>query len=213
VESQLKFADILKSIQPKRDEIASLRKEEESLVSESNKLQELVIDLQKKIQAYQQDYAILITEVEKIKSEMNKVKDKVSRSIALITNLSSERIRWEASSKNFKEQMATMPGDVLISGAFLAYIGFFDHFYRKVMLHNWREYLESAGINFRNEMSLIEFLSKPSERLNWQTHNLPSDELCTENAIILSNFHRYPLILDPAGQALEFIVSFYKVQY
>ena len=65
MESQLKFADILKSIQPKRDEIASLRKEEESLVSESNKLQELVIDLQKKIQAYQQDYAHLPSTLKK----------------------------------------------------------------------------------------------------------------------------------------------------
>jgi dynein heavy chain 1 len=60
-----------------------------------------------------------------------------------------------------------MPGDVLISGAFLAYIGFFDHFYRKVMLTNWKSYLETQGILFRQDLSLIEFLSKASDRLVW----------------------------------------------
>jgi dynein heavy chain 1 len=58
--------------------------------------------------------------------------------------------------------MATMPGDVLLSGAFLGYIGFFDHFYRKLMLNNWKEYLEDVGINFRKDLFLIEYLCKPS---------------------------------------------------
>eukprot|EP01015_Nassula_variabilis_P036963 TRINITY_DN967_c0_g2_i6.p1 TRINITY_DN967_c0_g2~~TRINITY_DN967_c0_g2_i6.p1 ORF type:complete len:1103 (-),score=250.87 TRINITY_DN967_c0_g2_i6:90-3398(-) len=54
------------------------------------------------------------------------------------------------------------------------------------------------------------FLTKPSEKLIWQSHKLPADDLCTENAIILSKFNRYPLIIDPSGQALDFILSFYK---
>lgn len=210
VESQLKYADILKNIEPLRNEVEKLNAEQQKLVNESNSLQTLISDLQAAIQVFQTEYAVLITDVEKIKTDMTKVKEKVLRSVSLIQNLSSERIRWEISSKNFKDQMATMPGDVLISGAFLAYIGFFDHFYRRVMLQNWKDYLKNTGINFRAEMSLIEFLSKASDRLAWQSHNLPSDDLCTENAIILSNFHRYPLILDPAGQALEYIISYYK---
>jgi dynein heavy chain 1 len=28
------------------------------------------------------------------------------------------------------------------------------------------------------------------------------DDLCTENAIIMSRFNRYPLIIDPSGQVL-----------
>ena len=46
--------------------------------------------------------------------------------------------------------------------------------------------------------------------MDWQTHGLPADELCTENAIILSRFNRYPLVIDPAGQAMDFIMSYYK---
>jgi dynein heavy chain 1 len=56
---------------------------------------------------------------------------------------------------------------------------------------------------------LIEFLSLPSQRLQWFEHRLPQDDLCTENAIILQRYHRYPLVIDPAGQALRFIESLY----
>lgn len=50
-------------------------------------------------------------------------------------------------------------------------------------------------------------MSSAGERLIWKSHKLPSDDLCTENAIILKRFNRYPLIIDPSGQALEFITS------
>ena len=43
-----------------------------------------------------------------------------------------------------------MVGDVLLSSAFLSYIGFFDHYYRKVILSTWRDYLNNnAYLVFR----------------------------------------------------------------
>jgi dynein heavy chain 1, cytosolic len=38
---------------------------------------------------------------------------------------------------------------------------------------------------------------------------LPADELCIENAIMLARYNRYPLIVDPSGQAIEFIANEY----
>lgn len=142
---------------------------------------------------------------------MESVLKKVERSQNLLKNLSSERYRWDESCQNFKEQQATIIGDVLLAGAFSSYIGFFDHYYRSVVKQTWRKHLdEGAHIKFRKDLLMIEYLSLPSERLNWQTHGLPSDDLCTENAIILNRFKRYPLIIDPSGQALKFVLSFYR---
>ena len=100
-----------------------------------------------------------------------------------------------------------MLGDVFLSSAFLAYIGFFDHYYRKLLSNVWRNTLEASKIIYRSELSIIEFLSSPSERLIWKSHKLPSDDLCTENAIIMKRFHKYPLIIDPSGQAMEYLTS------
>jgi len=53
-------------------------------------------------------------------------------------------------------------------------------------------------------------LSNADERIRWQTNSLPTDDLCMENAIMLKIFNRYPLIIDPSGQATEFIMNEYK---
>ena len=42
----------------------------------------------------------------------------------------------------------------------------------------------------RPDLARTEFLSDPDERLNWQSKSLPSDDLCTENAIMLKRFNR-----------------------
>jgi dynein heavy chain 1, cytosolic len=70
--------------------------------------------------------------------------------------------------------MATLMGDVIIAAAFVSYQGFFDHFYRKVLLNSWKSFLKNnSHIQYKTDRSLIEFLSAPSERLHWQTHKLP----------------------------------------
>lgn len=80
---------------------------------------------------------------------MTKVEDKVGRSKNLLMNLSSEKYRWEDTSKNFKSQLASMLGDVFLSSAFLAYIGFFDHYYRKLLMSVWKTNLEASRIKYR----------------------------------------------------------------
>lgn len=67
-----------------------------------------------------------------------------------------------------------------------------------------------ANIQFRPDIARTEYLSNPDERLRWQANALPSDDLCTENAIMLKRFNRYPLIIDPSGQATEFIMNEFK---
>ena len=44
---------------------------------------------------------MLIAQVEGIKNDKKNVEEKVQRSLQLIHNLSSERLRWEESSKSF----------------------------------------------------------------------------------------------------------------
>lgn len=59
-------------------------------------------------------------------------------------------------------------------------------------------------------INTIEFLSKPQERLLWQSQELPNDELCITNAIIMKRYVRYPLVIDPSDQALKYIMNHYK---
>jgi dynein heavy chain 1 len=128
----------------------------------------------------------------------------------LLESLSSERGRWESGSRTFDTEMSTIVGDVLLSAAFLAYGGFFDQHYREVMWQEWSNHLSEANVKFKPELSLTEYLSTADDRLSWQSKSLPSDNLTTENAIMLKRFNRYPLIIDPTGQATTFLLNEYK---
>ena len=68
-------------------------------------------------------------------------------------------------------------------------------------------HLEAASIAFRADLARTEFFSDPDEWLNWQTKSLHSDDLCTENAVMLKRFNRYPLIIDPRGQAAKICLA------
>ena len=73
------------------------------------------------------------------------------------------------------------------------------------MMDDWLGQLQMSGIDFKQLNPMTEYLSSADERLGWQENSLPVDDLCTENAIILKRFNRYPLIIDPTGRVTEFL--------
>lgn len=208
--AQLNFADMLKRIEPLRNELRNLESEAGVNMKKAQNIDSVISQLEKSISAYKEEYANIVSEAQAIKSDLASVQSKVDRSIALLKSLSSEKSRWEQSSETFKNQMQTIAGDVLISSAFLAYAGHFDQQYRQNLFNSWCLHLNQAGILFRSDLARTEYLSTADERLRWSSNSLPSDDLCVENAIMLKRFNRYPLIIDPSGQATRFILNEYE---
>ncbi|XP_045114160.1 dynein heavy chain, cytoplasmic-like isoform X3 [Portunus trituberculatus] len=208
--AQIEFADMLKRVEPLRNELSSLEHMAEENKKKHEDVKGLITRLERSIAAYKDEYALLISQAQAIKTDLENVQAKVDRSMALIRNLSIEKDRWAATSDTFKFQMSTIIGDVLLSSAFLAYGGYFDQQFRENLFSNWCHHLLQANIQFRGDIARTEYLSNPDERLRWQANALPADELCTENAIMLNRFNRYPLIIDPSGQATEFIMNEFK---
>ncbi|THY74507.1 dynein heavy chain [Aureobasidium pullulans] len=205
VEAQVTYSAILDRVGPLREEVTQL--EEEALQTKAN-AQAIFSEIKKldnNIATYKTEYASLVSQVEAIKSEMARVQSKVDRSMRLIKNLSSERERWEETSKSFDAQMDTIVGDVFLAAAFLAYGGLYDQQYRKAMLEDWAFQLAASSIHHKPHNPMAEYLSTADDRLQWQQNSLPVDDLCTENAIMLQRFNRYPLIIDPSGRTVEFL--------
>ncbi|VDM24780.1 unnamed protein product, partial [Hydatigera taeniaeformis] len=208
--AQIGYADILKKVEPLRDELKALEDAASANEKKAEDVEATIGALEKSIAKYKDEYAVLISQAQSIKADLASVEAKVERSVALIKSLSSERTRWEAGSETFKSQMATIIGDCLLSSAFMAYAGYFDQSLRLSLVSSWAVHLNAAGIQFRPDLARVEYLSTPDERLRWQASVLPDDELSVENAIILRRFNRYPLIIDPSGQAIEFLMEEYK---
>ena len=208
--AQVRFSEILDKIAPLRQEVASLEDQAEGTKQQAQVVMDTVTELEASIAQYKEEYAFLISETQLIKSEMERVQSKVGRSMTLLESLSSEQERWDVGSRTFETEMGTIIGDVLISAAFLAYSGFFDQHYRDIMRREWTDHLLQAGISFKTGLALAEFLSSADDRLEWQSNSLPADNLCVENAVMLKRYNRYPLIIDPTGQATAFLQNEYR---
>ncbi len=208
-ESQVAYSFVFNRIQPLRDEVEKL--EQDAKIANENKstLELEVKHLEDSISQYKTDYATLIRDVELLKSEMKNVSAKVNRAESLMHSLSKESDRWSKSSSSFHNVLQNLVGDSLLMAAFLTYSGFFDFKTRNALMKTWRESLELLGIDYREHLSMTEILSNASDRLHWQAQGLPSDSLSVENGVILDHCLRFPLIIDPSGQAIDFIMSKY----
>ena len=205
VEAQVNFSAILDRVGPLREEADKLEEDALQTRAEAKAIENTITNLETSIATYKSEYAALISETQAIKAEMTRVESKVNRSVKLLDSLSSERTRWEEGSKSFQTQISTIVGDVLVAAAFLAYAGLFDQQFRKAMLEDWLGQLALSGIDYKTPNPVTEYLSNADDRLTWRDHGLPVDDLCTENAIILKRFNRYPLIIDPSGRAVDFL--------
>ncbi|KAI0387780.1 cytoplasmic dynein heavy chain, partial [Hypomontagnella monticulosa] len=205
VEAQVNYSEILDRVGPLREEVDQLEEQALQTKAEAKAVENNIASLEQSIATYKTEYAALISETQAIKAEMSRVEFKVNRSVRLLDSLSSERTRWEDGSKSFETQISTLVGDVLVAAAFLAYSGLYDQTFRKAMMEDWLHQLHLSGVNFKPHNPVTEYLSTADERLSWQENTLPVDDLCTENAIILKRFNRYPLIIDPSGRVTEFL--------
>eukprot|EP01054_Gregarina_sp_Poly1_P003174 Gregarina_sp_Poly_1__3173@NODE_18_length_21885_cov_39_980383_g16_i0_p1_GENE_NODE_18_length_21885_cov_39_980383_g16_i0NODE_18_length_21885_cov_39_980383_g16_i0_p1_ORF_typecomplete_len4767_score865_14AAA_6/PF12774_7/1_5e149AAA_6/PF12774_7/8_3e02AAA_6/PF12774_7/9_7DHC_N2/PF08393_13/4_2e02DHC_N2/PF08393_13/9_6e02DHC_N2/PF08393_13/4_6e02DHC_N2/PF08393_13/2_6e02DHC_N2/PF08393_13/1_9e118AAA_8/PF12780_7/2_6e03AAA_8/PF12780_7/5_6e02AAA_8/PF12780_7/7_5AAA_8/PF12780_7/2_2e91DHC_N1/PF08385_12/1_1e85DHC_N1/P len=208
--SSISYAEIILKVDPLREEIEILETKLSSNQKRLVQTNQLIDQLETRLSTLQREYADLIAAEQQIKREMEGVKKKVVSSKVLLSNLTAEQERWSASCQVSKAALSTEIGDNVLAAAFSTYIGFFEQSEREKLTEEWHHVLEQNQIQFQTGLSMIEYLSKPVERYNWLANGLPSDDLSMENTVILRRFIRYPLIIDPSGQATDFIMSLYS---
>eukprot|EP00051_Salpingoeca_urceolata_P022687 m.374324 g.374324 ORF g.374324 m.374324 type:complete len:4620 (-) comp20005_c1_seq6:68-13927(-) len=210
VKAMVECSLILGTSEPKREELKQLEEKLDVMNTEYAETQEKLRELQEQTHALEEESRQLIRDEERLKAESEKTQVKVQRATQLLGSLEGERDRWTKSSEGFEAELATLVGDALMSGAFMAYAGYYDKIYREFLWTSWRTHMHKAKIPFKEELSIPDYLSDADQKLRWKQHALPEDALCTQNAIMLSRFQRFPLVIDPSGQATEFILNEYK---
>ncbi|TTH38815.1 Dynein beta chain, ciliary [Bagarius yarrelli] len=124
----------------------------------------------------------------------------------------SENVRWAHSVAQYREQEATLCGDVLLTAAFISYAGSFSKRYRNELLYNlWMPYLRSQKVPVPMSEGLdpISMLTDDATVAKWNNEGLPGDKMSTQNATILLNCERWPLLIDPQLQGIKWLKSRY----
>ena len=209
LQAQIMYADIKETVEPMEREVHHLVQENEAKEAEMRETQRRIAEEEAQIAELTKGYTELLLSSQQLEEEMKTINTQIDKSQRLIASLCAEKDRWEIASREFAGRFRTLVGDCLLAAAFLAYCGFFDQRNRAQLLVVWRRQLEAARIPFEGDLALAEYLSAPAERVTWRAKGLPSDELCTQNAIIIKRCNRYPLVIDPAGQAVDFLANFF----
>ena len=80
-------------------------------------------------------------------------------SFHFLPGLSGEKVRWTAQSKQFKSEIQSLVGNVLLATGFLSYSGPFNQDFRTYMMSDmWQKELISRNIPFTLNINLIDML-------------------------------------------------------
>jgi dynein heavy chain len=126
---------------------------------------------------------------------------KLMRAEELITGLGGEKSRWTSVAADLSITYSTLTGDVLVSGGYVAYLGVFMKNYRDEVIDIWVSKLGERAVPRSDSFRLSKVLGDPVAIREWAINGLPSDSFSIDNGIIVSNSRRWPLCIDPQGQA------------
>jgi dynein heavy chain len=126
----------------------------------------------------------------------------------LIQSLGGEKKRWNQDALIFAENKKKLVGDCALACAFISYLGPFNHHFRQRLLNQsfYRECVEYR-IPVSKDLRLTQFLVDDATIAEWNSQGLPKDDLSIQNGILVNKASRYPLLIDPQGQAVAWIKS------
>ena len=143
---------------------------------------------------------------EQLEKDVEMTGIKIARAKALVDGLGGEKKRWSEVAVLLGGQYECLAGDVLLAAAHVSFLGVFSTLYRQESITQWRSAIESrGGIKLSNGVSLSDTLGDPVVIREWNLQGLPVDNFSVENGIVTSVTKRWPLFIDPQGQANAWI--------
>jgi dynein heavy chain len=93
---------------------------------------------------------------------------------------------------------------------FIAYLGVFSSAFREAILDEWVRFVTWQQISCSLDFSLVHTLGDAVKIRDWNIQGLPRDQLSVENGIVMHEGSRWPLCIDPQGQANKWIRKVYS---
>ncbi|NWU76504.1 DYH7 protein, partial [Onychorhynchus coronatus] len=201
---------VSKEIEPKKER---LRVAEESLAETMtllNQKREELAAVEGRLAALEQTFTEKTEEKARLEFQVDLCAKKLERAEKLIGGLGGEKTRWDKAAKDLQEEYDNLTGDVLVSAGVIAYLGAFTAAFRQQCTKDWSKLCQEKNIPCSEDFSLSQNLGDPIKIRAWNIAGLPTDAFSVDNGVIVDNSRRWPLMIDPQGQANKWVKNFEK---
>ncbi|KAK7102408.1 hypothetical protein V1264_020630 [Littorina saxatilis] len=200
------YGRIYRVVEPKRQRLngamSALKDKQDALAQAKARLAEV----EAKMAELKQQYDEKLAQKEELKRKAEYTEKMLERASQLVSGLAGEKQRWQDTVKELEEKMGYLPGDCLIAAAFLSYLGPFLSNYRdEIVQEVWLAKVFKLCVPCSPNFSFCDFMVNPTTVRDWNLQGLPSDSFSTENGIIVTRGARWPLMVDPQGQAIKWV--------
>ncbi|KAF6265909.1 dynein heavy chain 2 [Scenedesmus sp. NREL 46B-D3] len=192
-------------VAPKRAALAAAQESLDKTLAELASAQARLLAVQDKIAALEAQFEEATAKKASLAAQVADCQVKLQRADKLIGGLSGERTRWSATVEQLQQDLDNLVGDVVLAAGAIAYSGPFVPSYRASLLADWTAKLVEVGLPHSPHANLIKTLADPVQIRAWTIAGLPTDTVSVENAIIISKARRWPLMVDPQGQANRWV--------
>ncbi|CEM36965.1 unnamed protein product, partial [Vitrella brassicaformis CCMP3155] len=140
-----------------------------------------------------------------LEAQVEDCKAKLIRAEQLIESLGGEKARWTEKAESLTIAYTNLTGDIMIASGIIAYLGAFTPGFRNDGIAEWVKTCKDLDIPGTATFSLTNCLGEPVKIRAWTMRGLPNDNFSIENGIIMDKSRRWPLCIDPQGQANKWI--------
>ncbi|NXL49102.1 DYH17 protein, partial [Podilymbus podiceps] len=208
----VRFYEVFCEVEPKRQALEEANAELAEAQEKLSRIKNKIADLNASLAALTAEFEKATAEKIKCQQEADTTNRVITLANRLIGGLASENVRWAESVEMLREQEKTLCGDVLLVSAFVSYVGYFTKKYRAELLEkHWIPFLSGlvVPIPITPGLDPLSLLTDEADVAAWSNQGLPGDRTSTENATILCNSQRWPLVVDAQLQAIKWIKNKY----
>ncbi|XP_052285538.1 dynein axonemal heavy chain 12-like isoform X2 [Dreissena polymorpha] len=201
---------VAKVVAPKKARLAEAEAELNATMKTLNAKRAELAAVEKKLADLKATFKEMTDKKAQLEFQVDLCGKKLVRAEKLIGGLGGEKSRWTKAAEILQNTFDNLIGDVLISAGVIAYLGPFTSAFRDRATHEWVEKCLAAKIPCSKEFSLSKCLGEPIKIQAWNIFGLPRDAFSIDNGVIVANSRRWPLMIDPQGQANKWVKNMEK---
>lgn len=204
------YDKVAKVVAPKKESLAIAQAEYDEVMKQLTAKEADLKEVMDKLATMEEQLDKSMKEKLRLEAEVELCTLKLDRAEKLIGGLGGEKVRWTEAAAQLGVKYKNLTGDMLISAGVISYLGAFTMSYRDRVVSKWVELCKEKAIPSSKVFSLQECLGDPVKIREWGIFGLPNDSFSIDNGIMVANARRWPLMIDPQGQANKWVKSMEK---